>query len=130
MLKEVGASKRLATLIEGESLLNDGTAMVMFTVTLEMALGEDIGALDIIWMFIRMSIGGPLLGLVCGLVMGIWMKRIFNDSVLERSVTFFVVYLVFYISEGTELKVSGVLALVAFGLYMSAWGKTSIDVIT
>lgn len=39
LLKELGASKRLSTLIEGESLLNDGTAMVVFSVLLEIAKG-------------------------------------------------------------------------------------------
>ena len=48
-----------------------------------------------------MSIGGPLIGLLGGMIMAIWIKRIYNDSVLERSITFFVVYSVFYISEGT-----------------------------
>jgi NhaP-type Na+/H+ or K+/H+ antiporter len=39
LLKELGASRRLATLIEGESLLNDGTAMVVFLVILEIVEG-------------------------------------------------------------------------------------------
>ena len=41
LLKELGASKRLATMIEGESLLNDGTAMVVFLVLLEIVEGEE-----------------------------------------------------------------------------------------
>ena len=41
LLKELGASKRLSTLIEAESLLNDGTAFVMFTVLKEFASSED-----------------------------------------------------------------------------------------
>ena len=40
LLKELGASKRLSTMIEGESLLNDGTAMVVFLVLLRMVEGE------------------------------------------------------------------------------------------
>jgi CPA1 family monovalent cation:H+ antiporter len=42
LLKELGASKRLATLIEGESLLNDGTAVVILMIATKMAEGEDI----------------------------------------------------------------------------------------
>jgi len=41
LLKELGASKRLSTMIEGESLLNDGTAMVVFLVLEEMLVGEE-----------------------------------------------------------------------------------------
>jgi len=44
LLKELGASKRLATMIEGESLLNDGTAMVIFLVLLKMVEGEEMTA--------------------------------------------------------------------------------------
>jgi len=40
LLKELGASKRLATMIEGESLLNDGTAMVVFLVLIEIVEGK------------------------------------------------------------------------------------------
>ena len=41
LLKELGASRRLATLIEGESLLNDGTAMVVFLVLYDMVKGKE-----------------------------------------------------------------------------------------
>ena len=48
LLKELGVSKRIATLIEGESLLNDGTALVLFLVLIQMVEGEDLTALDMI----------------------------------------------------------------------------------
>ena len=128
LLKEVGASKKLATLIEGESLLNDGTAMVLFTVILEIAKGNDVGVDYVAFSFMRMSFGGTLLGLIAGGAMVFWIKRVFNDSVLEVMITFFSVYLVFFIAESTALHVSGILALVALGLYMAASGKTSIDI--
>ena len=41
LLKELGASKRLSTMIEGESLLNDGTAFVVFLVLLDFVTGGD-----------------------------------------------------------------------------------------
>ena len=48
LLKELGVSKRIATLIEGESLLNDGKALVLFLVLIQMVEGEDLTALDMI----------------------------------------------------------------------------------
>ena len=42
LLKELGASKKLATIIEGESLFNDGTAMVLFLIFLEIIEGNDL----------------------------------------------------------------------------------------
>jgi len=47
LLKEVGADKKLNTLIEGESLLNDGTAMVVFLIFLKIAEGEEATALGV-----------------------------------------------------------------------------------
>lgn len=68
LLKELGASKRLATMIEGESLLNDGTAMVVFLVLLDIVEGNSATFWGIIFKLVRLSIGGPLLGLVVGLI--------------------------------------------------------------
>jgi NhaP-type Na+/H+ or K+/H+ antiporter len=48
LLKELGASRTLSTLIEGESLINDGTAFVMFTVMLDLTKGEKFDAGNII----------------------------------------------------------------------------------
>mmetsp|Transcript_35659 Transcript_35659/g.6422 ORF Transcript_35659/g.6422 Transcript_35659/m.6422 type:complete len:179 (-) Transcript_35659:2874-3410(-) len=102
--------------------------MVAFTVMLRISTGEDMGFGDIFLLFVRMSVGGPLIGLISGIVMALWMKRVFRDDILEISLTFFTVYMLFFVSEGTSLHVSGILALVAYGLYMSAWGKTTISV--
>jgi NhaP-type Na+/H+ or K+/H+ antiporter len=70
LLKELGASKRLTTMIEGESLLNDGTAMVVFLVILDIVEGNNPSFGEIILKFIRLSLGGPLLGLLGALVVG------------------------------------------------------------
>jgi len=127
LLKELGASKRLSTLIEGESLLNDGTAMVVFSVILEMAHGTEMNAFDVIVMFCRLSVGGPLLGIFGGIVCSYILSRIHNNGVLEVNTTIFVSYLIFYCAENTALHVSGILALVSLGLYMNKSGKTRIS---
>lgn len=44
LLKELGASKKLSTLIEGESLMNDGTAIVVFRLYLQLVLGQNFSA--------------------------------------------------------------------------------------
>ena len=55
LLKELGVSVKISTLIEGESLLNDGTALVLFIVLQKMASGEEKTAGDIASMFCQMS---------------------------------------------------------------------------
>lgn len=126
LLKELGASRRLATLIEGESLLNDGTAMVVFLVFLDMVKGEELVAGEVIVKFIRLAFGGTALGIVGGMVVAFLLARIHNNAVLEVNTTIFSAYIIFYIAEVT-LKVSGILALVALGLYMTNVGKTQIS---
>lgn len=126
LLKEVGASVRLSTLIEGESLLNDGTAMVIFQVMLELSNGEIFFRIDnIMHEFAFLSIGGCIVGLIFGFVLSFWISRVFNDRIMVISLSFFAAYMVFYVSE--EVKVSGILALVSLGLYMSGFGYTQIS---
>ena len=127
LLKELGASKKLSTLIEGESLLNDGTAMVVFLVLLELVEGVDLTWGDIILKFVRLSFGGPLLGAVFGGFVSLILQRIHNNFVLEVNITIVAAYLVFFLAENTGLHVSGILALVALGVYMAWAGKADIS---
>jgi len=127
LLKELGASKRLSTLIEGESLLNDGTAMVVFLVLLDIVKGIELTPFDITVRFIRLSFGGAILGILGGFVASQILRRIHNNFVLEVNTTIFTAYLIFFIAEVTPVHVSGILALVALGLYMTKSGKTRIS---
>lgn len=92
-----------------------------------MVKGEEFSFWGIILKFCRLSVGGPLLGLFGGFLVKYTIHFIHNDYVLEANATIFGAYLIFYIAEFTALHVSGILALVAFGLYMSKAGKTSIS---
>jgi NhaP-type Na+/H+ or K+/H+ antiporter len=127
LMKDLGASRRLATLVEGESMLNDGTAMVVFNVVFSIMKGDSELNASVALTFCRLSLGGPLLGLIWAVVLSAWLKRIYNDSVLEVNITIFSSYLLFYVAENTGLKVSGILAMVALGLYMNNRGKTKIS---
>jgi NhaP-type Na+/H+ or K+/H+ antiporter len=127
LLKELGASKRLSTMIEGESLLNDGTAMVVFLVVLDIVEGKSTLFTDILLKFVRLSFGGPLLGIVGGVIVTFILRRIHNNFVLEVNTTIFACYVMFFCAESTSLHVSGILALVSLGLYMTKSGKTRIS---
>lgn len=126
LLKELGASVRFNTLVEGESLLNDGTAMVFFMLFMDLAKGNTSSVVGVLGNFVRVSIGGPLFGVLFGVLMSYWLKRIIRDSLLAINVTFVGAFLCFYIAEFTWVKVSGILAIVTLGLYMSAVGKRKI----
>jgi NhaP-type Na+/H+ or K+/H+ antiporter len=126
LLKELGASIHFNHLVEGESLLNDGTAMVFFMLFMGLVKGEATSALGVLTNFIRVSIGGPLLGIVFGLIICWWMKKIIRDTVLSVVITFVGTYLCFYVAEYTWVKVSGILSIVSLGLLFSAVGKRKI----
>lgn len=125
ILKEVGASKKLGTLIEGESMLNDGTAIVIFMVLLAGITGTASEGSPIIEFF-RVAVGGTLVGLVVGYIIIAWVKKVFNDALVEITVIVAAAYMTFYIAEHF-LHVSGVLGLVSLGLLMASVGRTRIS---
>lgn len=125
LLKELGASKKLGTLIEGESLLNDGTAIVLFMVFF---LGITGAATDgnPIMEFFRVAFGGLLIGGIIGYIVINWVKHVFNDALVETSLVIASAYLTFFIAEHT-FHVSGVLGLVALGLIVGGVGRSRIS---
>jgi len=130
LLRELGASKKLSTLIDGESLLNDGVAIVIFTVFLEyVRVGASIDALNttvLVQSFLKTVLGGTLIGIIIATTTIAWVRRVFNDALVEITVLVIAAYLTFYIAEHF-LHVSGILGLMALGLTMSGVGRTRIS---
>lgn len=121
LLRELGAKKRLSLLIEGESLFNDGTAMVVFTVFKDAISSGQISVGGSALTFGRLAIGGPVMGLLGGLIAYYVLKTIHFDHVSEITVTVVACYGVFIAAEGgLGFTVSGVLAVVVLGLTLSA----------
>lgn len=125
LLKELGASKKLGTLIEGESLLNDGTAIVLFMVFFLGITGQGTEGSPILEFF-RVAFGGLFIGSVFGYIVINWIKNVFNDALVETSLVVAVAYLTFFIAEHT-FHVSGVLGLVALGLIVGGVGRSRIS---
>mgnify|MGYP001259122000 FL=1 len=132
LLKELGASKKLGTLIEGESLLNDGTAIVAFVLLFGvvtaaepfLGTGAFIGSAAI--GFGKIGAAGGLIGVLLGLVAILWVRKVFNDPMIEITVVLVTSYAVFFICEHF-FHVSGVLGLVALGIVMAGIGRTRIS---
>lgn len=126
LLRELGVDKKLAILIEGESLLNDGTAIVIFNVFVALLAGSEFQAGATAVEFLRVVTGGLVVGLVLARLGGFWMGRVFNDSVTEITLTIVVGYGCMLIAEGM-LHVSGVMAIVAAGLWLGGPGRTTLS---
>ena len=126
LLREVGASKPLSTLIEGESLMNDGSAIVVFLIMLDICKGTgEVAAGPILARFCQIAIGGPIFGIACGHFFVFWLSRIFNDAISEITLTIVAAYFTFYVGE-VLLQVSGVMAVVCLGVVINS-KKTSIS---
>ena len=125
LLKDLGASKKLGTLIEGESLLNDGTAIVIFIVFLGAITGGGSDTSPFVE-FLRVAVGGTLVGAIFGWITIRWVRKVFNDALIEITVIVAAAYLTFFVAEHF-LHVSGVLGLVALGLIVGGVGRTRIS---
>lgn len=115
LLKELGAPVSLGTIIEGEALLNDGTAYVLFLLFLDRAIGNELSPGDIVLGVLYGCFVGALVGYVMGRIMMWMMGTIFNDHVAQALLTIVFCWLGFYIGDGV-LQSSGVITVVAIGL--------------
>jgi NhaP-type Na+/H+ or K+/H+ antiporter len=125
ILKEMGASKKLSTLIDGEAILNDGTAIVLFMV-FYLPLSGQTAEMNPFLDFLKVAIGGILFGLIMARLVMFWLKKVFNDAMVEIIVLLASAYLTFFIAEDF-LHVSGVLAIFGLGITMASVGKTRIS---
>ena len=86
LLKDAGAAPKLTILIVGESLMNDGTAMVLFTLFFNMLQGKSYTAGEVITFFFQAAIGSPLVGVIFGFLCVRWLKSA-NRPLKEVDVT-------------------------------------------
>lgn len=75
--------------------------------------------LDIFLNLLRVAVGGPLLGYIMARVTIMWLSRVFNDAVVEITITLASTYFTYYVGE-VLLEVSGVLAVVTLGIEINA----------
>jgi len=113
LFRTLGTPKRLGVLVEGESLLNDGTAIVVFNLALIVALTGRFNLLEGVTDFVRVAAGGTAIGLALGWVISRLISRV-DDFLIETTLTTVLAFGSYLLAE--RLHVSGVLAVVAAGL--------------
>jgi CPA1 family monovalent cation:H+ antiporter len=111
--RALGVSRRLAVAVEGESLFNDGTAIVVFNIALGATLVGSFDIVEGIFDFLRVAIGGLGIGMALGWVVSRLIAQI-DDYFIEITLTTVLAYGAYLIAE--QVHVSGVLAVVAAGI--------------
>ncbi len=128
LFKELGAPQRLSTLVEGESLLNDATAIVIFNILLGLAVSSEFGLSDAglaILEFFRVFFGGLLVGAVIGIFLSELLYRIKAGMSSYLIMSIVLGYSSFAIAEHI-MHVSGVMAVVAAAISLGIFGVSRI----
>jgi CPA1 family monovalent cation:H+ antiporter len=126
LFRNLGVSKRLLILVEGESLFNDGVAIVLFGIALSAGAavvtgeGESFSLGTAIFDFLRISIGGLAVGAALGYLVSSLILKNVDDNLVETATTVALAFGAFVIAE--ELHVSGILSVVAAGLIVGNVG--------
>ncbi len=113
IFKSLGVPKRLALLLDGESLLNDGTAIVFFTLSLALINGAAVTAGDLALDFVKIVGFGAFIGIAVGLTVSQIVKQV-DDPMIEIALTTIVAYGSFLAAE--HFGYSGVIATVSAGM--------------
>jgi len=115
--RRVGLPQRVVDILEGESLVNDATGLVALEFGLAMVVrSETPSALDAVWRLAFLIVAGIVIGLLVGKLVDSFEKHI-DDGPIEIAVSILVPYVAYLAAEAAHG--SGVLAVVACGLYLS-----------
>jgi NhaP-type Na+/H+ or K+/H+ antiporter len=126
-LNEHHVESRLSTLIQGETLMNDASVLVILTLINEFDSSDGHTLIIGVEHFFSLTLGGFILGLVFSVILIIWLKNMINEPIREVNATIVMTYLAFYCADGAGLHFSGAIAVATIGLAMSAFGKTVVS---
>jgi CPA1 family monovalent cation:H+ antiporter len=117
IFRGLGVPRKIVTLLEGESLINDATALVIYRAALA-ATATAFSASETGIRFIIVGIGGVLIGLAVAMLIA-WLLRRLSDPPVEITLSLLTPFAAYLPAEA--LGLSGVLATVAAGVYLGWW---------
>jgi CPA1 family monovalent cation:H+ antiporter len=120
LFRQLHAPKDLSVLIEGESLLNDGTSIIFLTLILAYVTGAAPSAGSLLVEFVKVTGGGALVGIAVGVAVSLVIRRI-DEPMIEITLTTIAAYGSFVLGE--QLRVSGVIATVTAGMLCGSYGR-------
>jgi CPA1 family monovalent cation:H+ antiporter len=115
IMRRLGVPRRVVTIVEGESLVNDGTALVLYRVAVTAAVASTFSFWGAAWHFLWAAAGGIGIGLVVGYLVAALRRRLDNPPV-EVTIALMTGYFAFI--PANALDASGVIAVVTAGVYL------------
>lgn len=114
--RRIGLPRRITTILEGESLLNDATALVSLRTALAVVAGTGLDAFDVGLDFVIAAGGGTLVGFVLFVIVAKLRHYFVTDPVIDGAISLVVPFAAFVAAE--EIHASGVIAVVVAGLLL------------
>jgi Na+/H+ antiporter len=114
--KQLGLPRRIVTVIEGESMVNDATGLVAYRFAVVAVVTGSFSPSLAGLQFLVVSLGGLMIGLVIAWPVA-WLHRHLDDAPIEITITLLTPYAAYLLADA--LQVSGVLAVLSAGLYLS-----------
>jgi CPA1 family monovalent cation:H+ antiporter len=115
IMRRLGVPRRVVNVVEGESLVNDGTALVLYRVAVVATISGAFSMWDASWRFVWGVVGGVAIGLVVGFLVAQVRRRLDNPPV-EVTISLMTGYLAFIPANAAQA--SGVLSVVTAGVYL------------
>jgi len=118
LIERIGLPRRLIVVLEAESLLNDGVSLVLFNVAVAAVVAGSFSLLGASLQLLTSALGGALIGLIAGWLILQVRRVVPGPAPLGATISLLSGYAAYLPAQALHL--SGVLAVVAFGLYVSA----------
>ncbi|MFF8030073.1 MULTISPECIES: Na+/H+ antiporter [unclassified Streptomyces] len=118
--RRVGLPSRITTILQGESLLNDATAITAFRVAVVAAVGEGAGWAEGVGDFLLAAVGGAAFGLVLMVPLH-WLRTHVREALLQNTLSLLIPFVAYAAAE--QVHASGVIAVVVVALFLGhrAW---------
>ncbi len=114
ILKKLGAPRRFVSILEGESLVNDATALTLYRFSLAAILSDSFSMTQAVSQFFIVTIGGVVVGLSIGYLAALGLRKL-KDVQAETTFTIITAFSSYLIAE--RLGFSGVISTVVAGIY-------------
>ncbi|WNE98800.1 Na+/H+ antiporter [Streptomyces luomodiensis] len=113
--RRIGLPSRLTTVLQGESLFNDATAITAYRVAVAAAVGEGVSWTEGVREFVFAAVGGVVVGLILMVPLH-WLRTRLRDPLLQNTLSLLIPFVAYAAAE--QVGASGVLAVVVVGLYL------------